>query len=135
MRCVTVTLWANPSGTTAEVLMWLMTKYGFYSIVQKRPDEYHVRGRERKDIENLVVGVPLPRAEIRESPDTDYAVRIIVRKPEVLAILNFLGENLDYSNFKDKIDRTSDQARKPYHEVWHVLADALGSYGRKPKNF
>ncbi len=115
--------------------MWLMTKYGFYSIVQKRPDEYHVRGRERKDLENLVAGVPLLKTEIAESADTDYAVRIIVRKSDVLAILNFLGENLDYSNFKDKIDRTSDQARKPYHEVWHVLANALGAYGRKPKNF
>lgn len=114
--------------------MWLMTKYGFYSIVQKQPDEYHVRGRERKDIENLVVGVPLPDAEIKESKDTDYSDRIIVGKSDVLAILNFLGETLDYSNFKEKIDKTPQQARKPYHEVWRVLANALGAYGRKPKN-
>ena len=115
--------------------MWLMTKYGFYSIVQKRPEEYHVRGRERKDIENLVAGVPLLKSGIKESANTDYGVRIIVGKSDVLAILNFLGENLDYSNFKDKIDRTPDQARKPYHEVWRVLANALGAYGRKPKDF
>ncbi len=115
--------------------MWLMTKYGFYSIVQKSPDVYHVRGRERKDIENLVLGVPIPDAEIMENAATDYAFCIIVGKPQVLAILNFLGENLDYSNFKDKIDRLPDQARKPYHEVWRVLAKALGAYERKPGGF
>jgi hypothetical protein len=39
--------------------MWLMTKHGFYSIVQKRPGEYHIRSRVRKDLENLVERVPL----------------------------------------------------------------------------
>ncbi len=51
---------------------------------------------------------------------------------DVLAVLRFPGENLDYGNFKDKIARTPDQARKPYHEVWHVLAKALGAYGSRP---
>jgi len=109
-----------------------MTKYGFYSIVQKEPGVYHIRSRERKDIENLVENVPLPEAEIMESNLTDYAVRVIVEKENVLAVLKFLGENLDYDNFKAKIDRTSNQRHKPYHEVWQVLAYTLGAYGRKP---
>ena len=113
--------------------MWLMTKCGFYSIVQKQPGVYHIRSRERKDIENLVENVPLPGAEIMESKKTDYAVRIIVGKEDVLAVLKFLGENLDYDNFKAKIDRTLGQDHKPYHEVWNVLADVLGAYGRKPQ--
>ena len=98
--------------------MWLMTKYGFYSIVQKRPDEYHIRARERKDLENLVAGVPLPEAQIQESDITDYAFRIIAPKADVDAVLHFLGDHLDYSNFKARIDRTPGQERKPYHEVW-----------------
>jgi hypothetical protein len=112
--------------------MWLMTKYGFYSIVQKQPGEFHVRSRERQDIENLIAGVPLPQAKVVESSHNDYAFRVVVRQPEVLAILGFLGESLDYDNFKNKIDRTADQKHKPYHEVWGVLARALGAYGRKP---
>jgi hypothetical protein len=44
--------------------MWLMTKHGFYSIVQRKPDEYHVRARERLDLENLLKRVPLPDAKI-----------------------------------------------------------------------
>ncbi len=114
--------------------MWLMTKHGFYSIVQKKPDEYHVRARERHDLENLVKGVPLPGAAIIDTPDADYACRIIADKATVLAILAFLGESLDYSNFKGKIAATPDQKHKPYHKVWQVLAEALGAYGRKGRD-
>lgn len=113
--------------------MWLMTKYGFYSIVQKQPGEYHVRSRDRKDIENLVTRLLLAKVQIIESKSSDYAFRIIVKKEDVEAILKFLGETIDYDNFKDKIDQTPDQKHKPYHEVWGILADALGAYGRKPR--
>jgi len=112
--------------------MWLMTKYGFYSIVQKPSGEYHLRARERNDIENLIKHVPLTNVKISTSKSKDYAYRIIVEKTEVLAILQFLGETVDYANFKDIIDNIEDQKNKPYHEVWRVLADALGAYGRKP---
>ncbi len=113
--------------------MWLMTKYGFYSVVQKQSGQYHVRSRERKDIENLMTRLPLSQVQIIESKHSDYAFRIIVKKEDVLAILKFLGETIDYDNFKDKIDQTPDQRRKPYHEVWGILADALGAYGGKPR--
>jgi hypothetical protein len=113
--------------------MWLMTKVGFYSIVQKQPGEYHVRSRERKDIENLMTQLPLDQVQIIESKSRDYAFRIIVKKEDVEAILKFLGETINYDNFKNKVDQTPDQKHKPYHEVWGILADALGAYGRKPR--
>ena len=113
--------------------MWLMTKYGFYSIVQKQPGEYHVRSRERKDIENLMTRLPLAQVRIIESKSSDYPFRIIVKKEDVEAIMKFLGETIDYDNFKNKIDQTRDQRHKPYHEVWRILAWALGAYGRKPR--
>jgi len=103
----------------------------FYSIVQKKPGEYHVRARERQDLQNLVDRVPLLGAVIIDTPDADYACRIITDKGTVLVILDFLGQSLDYSNFKSKIAATPDQRHKPYHQVWQVLADALGAYGRK----
>ena len=112
--------------------MWLMTKYGFYSIVQKQPGEYHVRSRERKDIENLVTRLPLAQVQIIETKRSDYAFRIIVKKEDVMAIMKFLGETIDYDNFKNKIGQTPDQRHKPYHEVWRILGEALGAYGRKP---
>jgi len=111
--------------------MWLMTRHGFYSIVRKRAGEYHVRSRERRDLDNLVEGVPLPDAKVVETPKADYAYRIVADEQAVLAILAFLGRTLDYPNFKDKADATPGQRHKPYHEVWGVMADALGAYGRK----
>ena len=110
--------------------MWLMTKYGFYSIVQKEPDVYHVRSRELQDINNLVQKIPLPDANISESDVADYAVRILVGQNDLLKILAFLGNSLDYPNFKNEVGLHSDQSCKPYHDVWGLLADSLGSYGQ-----
>jgi len=47
-------------------------------------------------------------------------------------VMGFLRETLDYSNFKSKIARTPDQEQKHdlYAEVWSILSDAFGSYGR-----
>jgi hypothetical protein len=113
--------------------MWLMTKHGFYSIVQKEPGKYHVRSRERQDLENLVDRVPLPQVEIHETPMRDYAFRMIVDQQIVMMILEFLGNTVDYDNFKDCIANTSDQAHKPYHEVWGILSQMLGAYGKLGK--
>lgn len=113
--------------------MWLMTKHGFYSIVEKVHGEFHVRARERQDLQNLIDRVPLQGVEVIDTPDGDYVARLVVDGTVVLRILEFLGKTLDYSNFKSKIDRTPDQANKPYHEVWGVMAKALGAYGRPGK--
>lgn len=86
-----------------------------------------------KDIENLVKNVPLPNAEIKDTTGSDYAARIVVNSEEVLSIIKFLGENIDYHNFKDKIDTIPDQSHKPYHRVWMIMAEALGAYGKKGK--
>lgn len=110
--------------------MWLMTKHGFYSIVEKRPEEFHIRSRERGDLENLVDRVPLADCRVIDTPDGDYAARIVTDRDTVRAVLVFLADSLDYSNFKGEIDRTPDQRHKPYHEVWGVMAEALGAYGK-----
>jgi hypothetical protein len=115
--------------------MWLMTKHGFYSIVQKKPGEFHIRSRVRKDLENLVQRVPLAGSKIHDTTGADYSFRVIVGKDEVLSVMEFLGNTLDYSNFKSKIARTPDQDQKHhvYSDVWSLLSDAFGSYGRSGK--
>ena len=110
--------------------MWLMTKHGFYSIVEKKPGEYHVRSREHRDLQNLIDRVPLTGCSIVDTPDADYATRIVTDQDTVRTILRFLADTLDYDNFKSQIGRTPDQRHKPYHEVWGALADKLGAYGR-----
>ena len=113
--------------------MWLMTKHGFYSIVEKVPGEFHVRARERQDLQNLIDRVPLAGVAIVDTPDGDYTARLVVDGGVVLKILGFLGKTLDYTNFKNQIAKTPDQKHKPYHEVWGVMAEALGAYGRPGK--
>jgi hypothetical protein len=112
--------------------MWLMTKHGYFSVVEYRPGEFHVRSRERQDIENLVARVPLPTAKIVETPEADYAVRLVVDRDTVRKIMVFLAETLDYSNFKGQIARTPDQRHKPYPAIHDLLVETLGGYGRKP---
>jgi len=113
--------------------MWLMTKYGFYSIVRKAPETFHVRSREMRDIQNLVRHVPLPDARILDTTGSDYAARIVVRPEDFRAILNFLGESIDYDHFQDMIEKTPDQAHKPYQRIGNVLTCSLGAYGRRGK--
>jgi hypothetical protein len=113
--------------------MWLMTKHGFYSIVEKAHGQFHVRARERQDLLNLIDRVPLEGVAIIDTPDGDYTARLVVDGDVVLKILGFLGKTLDYSNFKNQIAKTPDQQHKPYHEVWGVMAEALGAYGRPGK--
>jgi len=56
--------------------MSLMTKHGFYSIIQNKAGEFHIRSRVRKDLENLVECVPLSEAKILSTKEADYPFRI-----------------------------------------------------------
>jgi hypothetical protein len=97
------------------------------SIIERQQGEFHVRSRERRDLENLVARVPLTGVELIETPTADYACCLVTDRATVLA---FLGTTLDYPNFEDQIHATFDQSHRPYHGVWQVLADALGAYGQ-----
>jgi hypothetical protein len=111
--------------------MWLMTKHGFYSVVEKRPGEFHIRARERADLDNLVARVPLPGARVIDTPEADYHHRLVVDREAVRRIMAFLADTLDYANFKSQVDILPDQRNKPYHRVWTVLAQALGAFGTR----
>lgn len=104
--------------------MWLCTQFGFYSIIQKKPGEFHVRGRLRKDMENLV---KLLKAElpIIETKSGDYRYRIICGQADVSKIMAKLADSIDYSNFKSRIHEMPDQADKSnaYSKLWGNLYD------------
>ncbi len=109
--------------------MWIASKFGFFSIVQKEPPEegkpavYHVRARLRQDLENLLHVARL-RKEIEEWPEADYRYRFLGTKADVQQVMACLAATLDYDNFKSKIGRTPDQQAKldAYHTVWTELA-------------
>lgn len=106
--------------------MWLMTQHGFYSVVKKE-DGYHVRARERADLLPLI-GTALRDAdsEIVDTPLNDYPYRIIVDHDRLIEIMEFLGNSVNYGNFKARVDSIPAQKRKPYHRIWAMMKEAIG---------
>lgn len=105
--------------------MWLFTKHGFYSIVQKAPSEWHVRARVRGDLDNLLTAANL-ESKIIDTRAGDYQWRIILRKKcDLMAVAGAVFA-IDYENFKDMIADTPDQKGKlqAYHTIWSLMAHA-----------
>lgn len=101
--------------------MWLMTPFGFFSIVcahagapgLPNTDKRMIRARCRKHLEALRRYAPgLPA--ITETGNTDYPYRIITTKNEATALLMALGESIDYTNFKSEAKRV-DPGDHAYH--------------------
>jgi hypothetical protein len=110
--------------------MWLATQHGFFSLVRKGPDEYHLRARERRDIENareLLLGDAKKKEsaalEIREWDRADYRFRLVLPRRLALIFVAEVAARIDYSNFKGRIHDTPDQAHKgpAYMRVWSTL--------------
>lgn len=105
--------------------MWIASKLGFYSIVQKQPGEWHVRARTKRDLEKLVKMFWVERlADIECWPAADYRWRIILRdRAEVRELFGVLADSVDYPNFKGVIGTLPDQREKlpAYHDLWHGL--------------
>ena len=102
--------------------MWLFTQSGFYSIVQKQPDEFHIRSRRQGDLENLKRLAAI-EADIIVTRDADYRYRLIVTRSQAVSAVTALAEDLDYGNFKGKVSATPDQQSKlgVYHKIWSVM--------------
>ena len=112
--------------------MWIFTKIGFLSIVQKQGSsdpnaELCVRSRFQEDIESFIAEVKEVTGEdvgtYLEDSGSDYAFRAFIPRPLVTAVISNLVETLDASNFKDSIhgDPIRDDA---YYQCWDALYDA-----------
>jgi len=107
--------------------MWLLTTFGFFSIVRKPEDRgtgmVTVRARVRGDIESLRAKYLPGLSEIESTPDHDYAWRGRVTRatwPPVSA-----GSRLDinYANFETEVAQHMGYARElVYHDVWETLS-------------
>lgn len=104
--------------------MWIATKHGFYSIVQKAPTKFHIRARVRQDLENLRKQAGIDW-DILEWPLADYRYRVIVDQKGFVEVMGALALSLDYPNFKSQIAATPDQRAKldAFHQIWALLSD------------
>jgi len=102
--------------------MWIASKFGFYSIVCKDDDEFHIRARLRVDLEDLLVATNIDE-QIHQSARADYRYRLVVSHQVVRKITTTLAETLDYPNFKNKIAETPSQEPKlhAYHCIWEAM--------------
>ncbi|MDQ3813596.1 MAG: tetratricopeptide repeat protein [Armatimonadota bacterium] len=105
--------------------MWLMTQYGFFSVVQHKDDAdlFLVRARVRNDLQNLLNLCGLTR-EIAVTPDADYRYRLLLAREEWEFVARSLAQTVDYPNFKNRVHELPDQNTKnrAYMEVWSTLA-------------
>lgn len=106
--------------------MWLMTNFGFFSIVQKADDKSSptltIRSRSKKDLETLRDKYLPQLGPIKEGAGTDYRYRAKAPKADLAIALLQITQDIDYSNFKDSVQARQGQERADlYHKVWSVL--------------
>lgn len=115
--------------------MWIMTPYGFFSVVcahgynahntypaPPHPELMMIRGRNRNHLEALkkrFSGLP----EIDENSGTDYPFRITAPRADVLRVVATMAEDVDYTNFKSEAHKVSPND-KSFHtflmSIWHL---------------
>lgn len=121
--------------------MWIMTPYGFFSVVcahDRDPEtpgpDYNrmvIRARNRDHLESLkkTMSMRLPRINCNEG--TDYPFRITMDRDLALAVITQMAGDVDYTNFKDEAKRVSP-LDKPFHaflmEIWKI------GHSMSPKN-
>jgi tetratricopeptide (TPR) repeat protein len=105
--------------------MWLMTQYGFYSVVAHRAedDTFLVRSRVKNDLENLRTLAGLEN-EIHVSPYSTYPYRLVLSGEEWSVALACLGATISYDSFKKRIHALPDQSGRSeaYARVANLLA-------------
>ena len=106
--------------------MWLITPFGFFSVVRKPADveakTLTVRARVRSDLEALKANYLPQLGAIRESKVNDYRFRAVAPQAAVAQAMARFVEDLDYSNFKDEVAKRQGQERaRRYHDVWSTL--------------
>jgi len=103
--------------------MWLITNFGFFSVVQKpRDSQLTVRARSRKDLATLREKYLPQLGEIIQGGGTDYQYRAKVSHQDFAQALQQIVMDIDYSNFKNSVAKNQGHKRASiYHDLWHTL--------------
>lgn len=106
--------------------MWLITKIGFFSVVEKPEDKKKstltVRARVQSDLEGLRDGYLSSLGPISEDTGTDYKYRAKVPRLDLANAIGKIVLDIDYSNFKNAVAKSQGAERSQlYHELWDVL--------------
>jgi hypothetical protein len=93
--------------------MWIYSKYGFYSIVLKDNEGWHVRARAKEDLDRIDL------KPLESYQGSDYPWRAIVEKDKIDSLFKLLGDSIDYPNFKGQIGSDPEQTNRLgiYHDI------------------
>ena len=105
--------------------MWLMTNFGFFSIVKKEGEaNVTVRARVKQDLLSLKENYMPSIGAIEESDYTDYRYRVRVPREAFAEALKEMALDIDYPNFKNSVAATQGKARaRLYGDIWTRLLD------------
>ena len=106
--------------------MWLITNFGFFSVVQKPEDitkkTLTIRSRVKADLEALRNKYLPKMGPILENAGSDYKYRTKVAQSDFAKAVHQIALDIDYSNFKDSVAKTQGSGRSHlYHKVWDIL--------------
>lgn len=106
--------------------MWLITNFGFFSVVEKPDDKgahtLTVRSRVKADLETLRERYLPEMGEIVANAGTDYKYRAKVSRNAVSNAVARITQDIDYSNFKSSVAKQQGHERSHvYSGVWDVL--------------
>ena len=110
--------------------MWLFTRIGFFSVVQKEGQPHlTVRARVEADLDRLRAQYMPELSETLRHTGTDYPYRAIVSHEDFAAGLSRIGQDIDYPNFKRMVEHEIGPNRAHvYSKVWSSLSQ-LGRTG------
>ncbi len=113
--------------------MWLLTNFGFFSVVRKAGDEQlTVRSRVKSDLETLKERYIPAMDEILEHTGTDYRYRAQVNKESLAEAMKKIVLDIDYDNFKKSVAKKQGSKRAAiYGSVWSTLWSLDEDKGRK----
>ena len=108
--------------------MWLITNFGFYSVVQKPGDTgLTIRSRVKEDLAQLRDSCLPSLGETVEGAGTDYRYRATASHEAVAEAMSKMAMEIDYSNFKDSVAKEQGYDRAGvYHDVWDALMQLRG---------
>jgi 8-oxo-dGTP pyrophosphatase MutT (NUDIX family) len=106
--------------------VWLITPFGFFSIVQKPDDKTSgrltVRARVASDLERLRAEYLPTLGPIIEGAGTDYRYRATAPRGDVAVAFANVAMSIGYANFKDEVATRQGKSRAAiYAKVWDVL--------------
>jgi hypothetical protein len=106
--------------------MWLQTRVGFFSIVEKPGDRatnrLTIRARVAADLHALRDRYLPALGDVQESCHNDYRFRATATRETVAAAIGQAVMDIDYQNFKNVVAQEQGLSRAHvYGDVWSVL--------------